>query len=204
MEPFSTVSGVAAPILMPNVDTDSIIPKQFLQGIDRNGLRDGFLHDLRFDQAGQPRPEFILNRQPWSTASVLVVGPNFGCGSSREHAVWAMQQFGIRALIGTSYGSIFRGNCFRNGVLAISLADALAMEIGKQVSSAANSRLLIDLHAQTVSVESTGRTISFEIELLHKHALESGEDAVTSTMRRTEEIRAFESSHHHKNPWLVR
>jgi 3-isopropylmalate/(R)-2-methylmalate dehydratase small subunit len=203
MEPFSTVSGIAAPILTSNVDTDSIIPKQFLKGIDREGLRDGFLHDLRFDAEGRARPEFILNREPWSAATVLIVGPNFGCGSSREHAVWAMQQFGIRALIGTTYGSIFRDNCLRNGVLAISLADALVMDIGQQAGQPVSSRLRIELQLQTVTVEHTGQRIEFEIEALHKQALESGEDAVASTMRRADEIRRFEASHHQWNPWLV-
>lgn len=204
MEAFNTMSGIAAPLLTPNVDTDAIIPKQFLKGIDREGLRDGFLHDLRFDAEGRARPEFILNREPWSAATILIVGPNFGCGSSREHAVWAMQQFGIRALIGTTYGSIFRDNCLRNGVLAISLADALVSEMGQRVSQSANSRLLIDLQAQTVTIEGSGQTIGFEIESLHKQALESGEDAVAATMRRADEIRRFETSHHQRNPWLAR
>jgi 3-isopropylmalate/(R)-2-methylmalate dehydratase small subunit len=204
MEPFKTISGIAAPLLTPNVDTDAIIPKQFLKGIDRAGLRDGFLHDLRFDAEGRARAEFILNRAPWSAATVLIVGPNFGCGSSREHAVWAMQQFGIRALIGTTYGSIFRDNCLRNGVLAISLADALVMEIGQKAGQPASSRLCIELPLQTVTVEHTGQTVGFEIEALHKQALESGEDAVALTMRRADEIRRFETSHHQMNPWLAR
>ena len=204
MESFNTMSGIAAPILTPNVDTDAIIPKQFLKGINREGLRDGFLHDLRFDAEGRSRPEFILNREPWSAATVLIVGPNFGCGSSREHAVWAMRQFGIRALIGTTYGGIFRANCLRNGVLAISLADSLVSEMGQRVCQPANSRLLIDLQAQTVTIEHSGQTIGFEIEALHKQALESGEDAVASTMRRADEIRRFEASHHQWNPWLAR
>lgn len=203
MEPFNIVSGIAAPLLLPNLDTDVIIPKQFLKGLDRSGLRDGFLFDLRFEAVGRPRPEFILNQAAWSDARFLIVGPNFGCGSSREHAVWAMQQVGIRALIGTSYGSIFRDSCLRNGVLAISLSDSQVEELGRQVSQPTENRLTIDLRYQTVTSEHSGWEIRFEIEPLLKHALETGLDAVASTMQLTDQIRHFEISHHEKNPWFT-
>src|SRR5690606_24743841 len=121
MQPFTTVSGVAAPFLAANVDTDVIMPKQFLKGIDRNGLDRGVFFDLRFLQDGNLNPEFVLNQAPWSQSSFLVVGPNFGCGSSREHAVWGLKQLGIRAIIGTSFAGIFFDNCQRNGVLLIQL-----------------------------------------------------------------------------------
>lgn len=203
MEPFNTVSGVAAPLLLPNLDTDVIIPKQFLKGIDRSGLRDGFLFDLRFEAVGRPRADFILNQPAWSDARFLIVGPNFGCGSSREHAVWAMQQIGIRALIGSSYGSIFRDNCLRNGVLAISLSDPQIEELGRQMSRPTENRLTIDLPSQTVTVEHSGRQINFEIEPLRKHALETGLDTVALTMLLSDEIRCFERSHYETNPWFA-
>lgn len=203
MEPFNIVSGVAAPLLLPNLDTDVIIPKQFLKGIDRSGLSDGFLFDLRFEAVGRPRAEFILNQPAWSDARFLIVGPNFGCGSSREHAVWAMQQVGIRALIGSSYGSIFRDNCLRNGVLAISLSDSQIEELGRQTSRPTENRLTIDLPSQTVTIEHSGRQISFEIEPLRKHALETGLDTVALTMLLADRIRCFEISHHESNPWFA-
>jgi 3-isopropylmalate/(R)-2-methylmalate dehydratase small subunit len=121
MERFSIVTGIAAPLPSANINTDVIMPKQFLKGIDRSGLRDGTFHDLRFDANGAERPEFILNRSRWRDAVFLVVGPNFGAGSSREHAVWGLRQLGIHALIGTSFAGIFFDNCARNGLLAISL-----------------------------------------------------------------------------------
>ena len=122
MQPFNTVSGSAAPLLASNIDTDVIMPKQFLKGIDRKGLDRGLFFDLRFLESGEPNPEFILNQPPWNNSAFLVVGPNFGCGSSREHAVWGLKQVGVRALIGTSFAGIFYDNCQRNGVLAIQLS----------------------------------------------------------------------------------
>lgn len=115
---ITSVCGSAAALSLPNVDTDQIMPKQFLKGIDREGLSEGFLHDMRFDASGQRRAEFMLNQAPWTEARFLITGPNFGCGSSREHAVWGMRQLGIRCVIGTSFGGIFSDNCLRNGVLA--------------------------------------------------------------------------------------
>ena len=202
-EPFQVVSGVAAALLMPNIDTDTIIPKQFLKGIDRSGLRDGFLFDLRFNAFGKPRSEFILNRPEWAEARFLIVGPNFGCGSSREHAVWALQQLGVRALIGTSYGSIFRDNCLRNGVLAVSLHEHEVAELAEQAGHPSENWLTIDLPAQTVTPRHSGRSIRFDIESLPKRALETGSDAVSSTMRLADKIRSFEVEHHAAFPWLA-
>src|SRR4051812_43880753 len=119
IQPFTVVSGIAAPLPRANIDTDQIMPKQFLRGIDRSGLADGFLHDLRFSAPSNKREDFVLNQSPWDHATFLIVGPNFGCGSSREHAVWGMMQLGIRAVIGTQFGGIFYDNCLRNGVPAI-------------------------------------------------------------------------------------
>ena len=119
-----TIAGVAAALPLPNVDTDQIMPKQFLKGIDRKGLSKGFLHDMRFDAAGQARTDFVLNQAPWASARFLITGPNFGCGSSREHAVWGLREMGIRCVLGTSFGGIFSDNCIRNGVPALVLPAA--------------------------------------------------------------------------------
>jgi 3-isopropylmalate/(R)-2-methylmalate dehydratase small subunit len=203
MEPFSTVTGAAAPLLLPNVDTDAIMPKQFLKGIDRSGLRDGFLFDLRFFPDGAARPEFILNRLPWSDARFLVVGPNFGCGSSREHAVWGMRQFGIRAVIGTTYGGIFQDNCARNGVLTISLPPDEVESLGRQAGEANANCLTVDLASQTVTIAATGWAIRFEIDALTKNALVQGLDAVAATLQDADRIRSFEDAYFAARPWLV-
>jgi 3-isopropylmalate/(R)-2-methylmalate dehydratase small subunit len=203
MEPFHTVTGVAAPLLLPNIDTDAIMPKQFLKGIDRSGLRDGFLFDLRFCADGAPRVEFVLNRPPWADAKFLVVGPNFGCGSSREHAVWGMRQFGIRALIGTTYGGIFQDNCARNGVLTISLPPDEVEALGRQAGQANANRLTIDLPSQTVTIASTGRSMRFHIDALTRNALIQGLDAVAATLQNADRIRDFERAYFFARPWLV-
>jgi len=203
MEPFNTLAGVAAPLLLPNVDTDAIMPKQFLKGIDRSGLRDGFLFDLRCFADGTPRPEFVLNQPPWEDAYFLVVGPNFGCGSSREHAVWGMRQFGIRAVIGTTYGGIFQDNCARNGVLTISLPPDEVEALGRQAGEANASCLTVDLPSQTVTIAATGRSIRFEIDALTKNALMQGLDGVAVTLQNADKIRDFESAYFLARPWLV-
>jgi 3-isopropylmalate/(R)-2-methylmalate dehydratase small subunit len=203
MEPFNTVIGVAAPLLLPNVDTDAIMPKQFLKGIDRTGLRAGFLYDLRCFPDGAPRPEFVLNQAPWADASFLVVGPNFGCGSSREHAVWGMRQFGIRAVIGTTYGGIFQDNCARNGVLTISLSPDEVEVLGRQASDPQANHLTVDLPSQSVTMVATGRSMHFDIDTLTKNALTQGLDAVAATLQDANTIRDFERSYLQSRPWLA-
>ncbi|QSL92755.1 3-isopropylmalate dehydratase small subunit [Ectopseudomonas toyotomiensis] len=202
MQPFTIVSGVAAPLLAANVDTDVIMPKQFLKGIDRKGLDRGVFYDLRRLPDGSSNPDFVLNQPPWLQASFLVVGPNFGCGSSREHAVWGLQQLGIRALIGSSFAGIFHDNCQRNGVLLIQLSEAQVLDIGNQIAHPEYARITIDLPQQNVLL-SDGRTVHFEIEGLRKIALLQGLDAIGSTLQRGSQIRAFEIRHHLDNPWLV-
>lgn len=202
MQPFITVSGIAAPMLAANVDTDVIMPKQFLKGIDRDGLDQGVFFDLRFLADGSLNPEFVLNKAPWSSASFLVVGPNFGCGSSREHAVWGLKQLGVRALIGTSFAGIFFDNCQRNGVLLIQLRATVLQEIGRFVGDADNTEITIDLSAQQI-VLGNGQRIAFEIDPLRKEALLQGLDAIGSTLQRTDQIRDFETRHHRSNPWLA-
>ncbi|MCL8385610.1 3-isopropylmalate dehydratase small subunit [Xanthobacter aminoxidans] len=203
MLPFVTVEGAAAPFLLPNVDTDVIMPKTFLKGIDRAGLDRGVFNLLRFRADGAPEPEFILNRPGYEGARFLVVGPNFGCGSSREHAVWGLAQLGIRALIGTSFAGIFDDNCRNNGLLTISLDPAVVARIAVVVARPETSRLRIDLPAERVTIVATGEEILFEIEPLRKEPLLRGLDAVGTTLAEADSIRAFEARHRAENPWLA-
>jgi 3-isopropylmalate/(R)-2-methylmalate dehydratase small subunit len=201
LQPFTQVSGLAAPFLAANVDTDVIMPKQFLKGIDRTGLDRGVFFDLRFLSDGTHNPEFVLNQPAWQGANFLVVGPNFGCGSSREHAVWGLQQLGIRALIGSSFAGIFYDNCQRNGVLLITLEEAQASRIGRLVGKPETARISIDLEAQHIGL-ADGSVIDFQIDTLRKTALLLGLDAIGSTLQRREQIKAFEREHLANNPWL--
>lgn len=202
MQPFTLVSGKAAALPAANIDTDVIMPKQFLKGIDRNGLDRGLFFDLRFLADGRPNPAFILNHPQWQGACFLVVGPNFGCGSSREHAVWGLRQLGIRALIGSSFAGIFHDNCQRNGVLTISLPVPQVNELSRRVSQAEHNHLDIDLASQTIAL-SDGRALAFDIDPLRKQALLLGLDAIGSTLQRAERIRQFERDHLQANPWLA-
>lgn len=202
LQPFTQVSGQAAPLLAANVDTDVIMPKQFLKGIDRQGLDRGLFFDLRFLADGTPNPEFVLNQPAWQGASFLVVGANFGCGSSREHAVWGLQQMGIRALIGSRFAGIFYDNCQRNGVLLITLDEAQVQRIGRLVSQPETAQISVDLEAQQIRL-ADGEVIDFQIDGLRKNALLLGLDAIGSTLQRREQIEAFEREHLAANPWLT-
>lgn len=202
MQPFTTVTGPAAALPAANTDTDVIMPKQFLKGIDRNGLDHGTLHGLRFDKAGAPRPEFMLNQREWADARFLVVGPNFGCGSSREHAVWGLLQLGIRAIIGTTFAGIFNDNAANNGLLLITLEPEQVSALSECAADPAGNRLTIDLPAQTITA-ADGTQVAFEISPLRKDALVRGLDAIGSTLDHAQAIRAFEVQHHTAQPWLV-
>ncbi|QKG69548.1 3-isopropylmalate dehydratase small subunit [Pseudomonas sp. B14-6] len=201
LQPFTQVTGQAAPMLAANIDTDVIMPKQFLKGIDRAGLDRGLFFDLRFLPDGSPNPEFVLNQPAWQGARFMVVGPNFGCGSSREHAVWGLRQMGIRALIGSSFAGIFYDNCQRNGVLLITLDEAVSQRLGYVVSQPDSALINVDLEAQEIRLHD-GKVISFEIDTLRKTALLLGLDAIGSTLQRSEQIKAFERNHLAANPWL--
>jgi 3-isopropylmalate/(R)-2-methylmalate dehydratase small subunit len=201
LQPFTQVTGKAAPMLAANIDTDVIMPKQFLKGIDRAGLDRGLFFDLRFLPDGSPNPEFVLNKPAWQGASFMVVGPNFGCGSSREHAVWGLKQMGIRALIGSSFAGIFYDNCQRNGVLLITLEEAVLQRLGQVVSTPDSALINVDLDAQEIRLHG-GQVIPFEIDTLRKTALLLGLDAIGSTLQRSEQIKAFERNHLAANPWL--
>ncbi|MEO6680249.1 MAG: 3-isopropylmalate dehydratase small subunit [Pseudomonas sp.] len=200
-QPFTHVSGKTAPMLAANIDTDVIMPKQFLKGIDRAGLDRGLFFDLRFLADGSLNPEFVLNQPAWQGASFMVVGPNFGCGSSREHAVWGLKQMGIRALIGSSFAGIFYDNCQRNGVLLITLDEPVLQRLGQVVSQPERAQIDVDLEAQQIRLND-GQVIPFEIDTLRKTALLLGLDAIGSTLQRAEQIKAFERQHLAENPWL--
>jgi 3-isopropylmalate/(R)-2-methylmalate dehydratase small subunit len=201
LQPFTLVTGKAAPMLAANIDTDVIMPKQFLKGIDRSGLDRGLFFDLRFLPSGEPNPDFVLNQPAWQGASFMVVGPNFGCGSSREHAVWGLKQMGIRALIGSSFAGIFYDNCQRNGVLLITLDEAVLQRLGKTVSQADQAQISVDLEAQAIRL-ADGEVLPFQIDTLRKTALLLGLDAIGSTLQRREEIKVFERQHLAASPWL--
>ena len=201
MQPFDTVSGSAAPFLASNIDTDVIMPKQFLKGIDRKGLDRGLFFDLRFLESGAPNPDFILNQPAWRDATFLVTGPNFGCGSSREHAVWGLKQMGIRALIGTSFAGIFYDNCQRNGVLAIQVCEAQLKQIAGVISDAQTAKICVNLPDQIIEL-ANGTVIPFEIDQLRKQSLLLGLDAIGATLQMAEQIRTFEARHLAQNPWL--
>ncbi len=201
MTPFDCVTGAAAPMMAPNVDTDVIMPKLFLKGVDRSGLGEGAFNLLRFS-AGRPNPEFILNREGYRDACFLVVGPNFGCGSSREHAVWGLQQLGIRALIGTSFAGIFNDNCANNGLLTVSLDAAVVNELVAIVNDPANNELAVDLARQSIRFDRGHRTVAFDIEPAKKEALLMGRDFIGSTLAFADDIRAFEVRHRATNPWM--
>jgi 3-isopropylmalate/(R)-2-methylmalate dehydratase small subunit len=203
MEPFKTLTGVAAALPMANLDTDQIMPKQFLRGVDReSGLGVGFLHDLRFSAPGQFRPDFVLNRAPWNQARVLVTGPNYGCGSSREHAVWGMRQLGLRCVIGSSFGGIFADNCARNGVPAITLPVAEVERLMALAGDPAKCEFTVDLESQAIVTPADGRTLPFDFDPLRRHMLLKGLDAVGVTMEMADDIRRFEADYFRAAPWL--
>ncbi|RJT46778.1 3-isopropylmalate dehydratase small subunit [Rahnella woolbedingensis] len=202
MQAFNVLTGVAAPLPAANVDTDVIMPKQFLKGIDRSGLEGGVFFDLRFLADGSPDPAFILNEPEWQNAKFLLVGPNFGCGSSREHAVWGLKQLGIRALIGTTFAGIFFDNCQRNGVLTVQLSPEQWAQVAQAVTRADNNEITVDLPQQKIILHHD-KVIDFTIDELSKLSLLNGLDAVGNTLRYSDDIRQFQRSHLANNPWLA-
>ncbi len=197
MEPFTRLSANAAALPAANIDTDVIMPKQFLKRIDRAGLARGLFHDLRFDAGGVPRPEFALNRA--ADIGALLTGPNFGCGSSREHAVWGLLQFGIRAVIGTSFAGIFADNALNNGLLLIRLAPEVLEPLLRKAEDRP-APVTIDLEEQRITME--GIDIGFAIEPAAKSALLLGLDRIGTTLLEADRIRAFERDYLAARPWL--
>ncbi len=203
MQAFTSITGVAAALPRANLDTDQIMPKQFLRGVDRTGLSSGLLFDLRFDAPGQPKPDFVLNRTPWNQAVVLIAGPNFGCGSSREHAVWGLRELGIRCVIAASFGGIFGDNCSRNGVPPITLPAAEVDRLMALASDPARCELTVDLVSQTISTPADGQRLRFEFDPLRRHMLIEGLDAVGVTLAHADAIARFERKHLEQHPWLA-
>ena len=200
---ITSLSGTACALPLPHVDTDQIMPKQFLKGIDRQGLAKGFLHDMRFDALGQKRSDFVMNQAPWTEAKFLITGPNFGCGSSREHAVWGMRELGIRCVLGTSFGGIFSDNCMRNGVPALVLP---AFEVDRLMALAQDPQrcqMAMDLAAQTLDTPADGQTLRFDIDPLNQEMLLRGLDAVGMSLTHAPVIHAFEALYLQANPWVV-
>ncbi|RFU48574.1 3-isopropylmalate dehydratase small subunit [Paraburkholderia sp. DHOC27] len=201
MPDFSRIEGVAAPLPIANLDTDQIMPKQFLLGIDKSGLADGLLYDLRFAPDGTPRQDFVLNTPAWAQTRMLVGGPNFGCGSSREHAVWGLQQFGIAAVLAPSYGEIFFYNAINNRLLPIVLTPEQIAALSTEVAVPATNRLMIDVVEQVVRTASN-QTYAFAIEARHKQMYLDGLDVLGASLRLSPEIDAFEQRHWASNPWV--
>ncbi|QYM91671.1 3-isopropylmalate dehydratase small subunit [Dickeya zeae] len=199
MDAFKKISGLAAPMLAANIDTDVIMPKQFLKGIDRQGLDKGLFYDLRFNADGSENPNFILNTPEWKGSKFLVTGPNFGCGSSREHAVWGMKQLGIRALIGTSFAGIFNDNCLRNGVLTITLSEEQMSRLSGLISQPGTNAISIDLENQVISTNQ--EDFAFKVDELKKEMLVKGLDAIGLTLSFKDEIIQFENEYYSENPW---
>ena len=201
MEPFRTLTGVAAPLRMINVDTDRIIPKQFLKTIRRTGLGAHLFNDLRYTPDGAEISDFVLNREPWRRARILIAGDNFGCGSSREHAPWALLDFGIRCVIAPSFADIFYNNCFKNGILPVSLPEAAVASLLEQAEAGDNARVTVDLENETVTAPD-GERIAFEIDPFRRRCLLEGLDDIGLTLRKAAAIDAFEAERRARQHWL--
>ena len=199
MQKFDKLTGVAAPLKVANVDTDMIIPKQFLKTIKRTGLGKHLFDEARYTDDGAERPDFVLNKEPYRKASILVAGENFGCGSSREHAPWALLDFGIRCVISTSYADIFYNNCFKNGILPVTLPREAVDYLMHDAEEGLD--ITIDLDKQKV-FGSNGKEFDFEIDAFRKHCLLSGLDDVGLTMEKAGEIDGFEKTQSAQQPWL--
>ncbi len=203
MEKFSKVTGVAAPLPMVNIDTDKIIPKQYLKTIARTGLAKGLFHELRTDAKGKNTGEFVLDRKPYDKARILVVGDNFGCGSSREHAPWALQDFGIKAVIGTSYADIFYNNSFKNGMLLVKLKPEQVNTLMEVARDTENPEITVDLENQKVFAPN-GVEFDFDIDPFLKQCLLEGLDDIGLTLQKDGEIGSFEKEQSVGQPWLYR
>lgn len=201
MEKFTKLTGVAAPMPLVNIDTDMIIPKQFLKTIQRVGLGVNAFAEMRYDNDGKEREDFVLNKPAYRKAEILVAGDNFGCGSSREHAPWALLDFGIRCVISTSFADIFYNNCFKNGILPIRVSPEELEKLMDDADRGANATLSVDLEKQEITGPDGG-VISFEIDAFRKHCLLNGLDDIGLTMQKTGKVDDFESKQQLSQPWL--
>jgi 3-isopropylmalate/(R)-2-methylmalate dehydratase small subunit len=201
MQKFTTLRGVAAPLPMINVDTDMIIPKQFLKTIKRTGLGKSLFDELRYEMDGKEKPEFVLNKPAYRKAQILVTGENFGCGSSREHAPWALLDFGIRCVIAASFADIFYNNCFKNGILPIKLPQSDVDLLMDDAKRGANAILNIDLEKQEITGPDGGR-VHFDIDPFRKHCLLIGLDDIGLTLEKAPSIDSFETRDRQARPWM--
>ena len=200
MDKFTKLTGVAAPLPLINVDTDMIIPKQFLKTIERSGLGKNLFDEMRYDTAGNEIPDFVLNKPAYRQARILVAGENFGCGSSREHAPWALLDFGIRCVIAPSFADIFYNNCFKNGILPIALPQEEVDKLMDDAERGANAIVSIDLETQVITGPDGG-SIAFEVDPFRKHCLLNGLDDIGLTMEKAAAIDAFEAKLQAAQPW---
>ena len=203
MNPVKIISGIAAPLLRINVDTDAIIPSREIKAVSKKGLSEGLFSEWRYTSISDRKPndEFVLNREPYNRSAILLTGDNFGCGSSREHAVWALQEWGIKALIGTTFGSIFYGNCIRNGLLPIKLSSNDIQRLIEHVEQdPVSNQILIDL--ETLSIKFGSSEIVFDFDKKYQTLLLEGLDEIQQTLKLDNEISSFEEKHLERNPWL--
>lgn len=201
MEKFKNLTAVAAPLPNINIDTDKIIPKQYLKTIQRTGLGKGLFSELRYNDDGSENKEFVLNKSQYRNAKILVAGDNFGCGSSREHAPWALLDYGIKVVISTSFADIFYNNCFKNGMLPIVLDEKEVSLLMEETERGSNATLTVDLESQEITT-SDGNVINFKIDKFLKHCLLNGLDDIALTLEKDTEIKSFEDDVKSQRPWL--
>lgn len=200
MEKFTTLTGVAAPLPIINIDTDMIIPKQYLKTIKRTGLGTALFAEMRYNEDGSENADFVLNNPAYREAKILVAGDNFGCGSSREHAPWALLDFGIRCVIATSFADIFYNNCFKNGILPIRVSEEEIKKLMEDAERGANATMTVDLETQEIKGPDGG-TIAFDVDAFRKHCLLNGLDDIGLTMEKVDTITAFEGKTQESRPW---
>ena len=201
MQSFTTLTGVAVPLPLANIDTDKIIPARFLKTIKRTGLGRNLFDTLRYDGDGRERPEFVLNLPQYRSAEILVAHENFGCGSSREHAPWALLDFGIRCVIAPSFADIFHANCFKNGILPIVMPREVCDALMEDAKLGGNARLTVDLERQVV-VRPSGEEVPFAVDAFRKHLLLNGLDDIGQTLQRAPAIDAYEAREREQSPWM--
>ena len=201
MEKFSRITSVAAPLPLINIDTDMIIPKQFLKTIKRSGLGKNLFDEMRYDENGNELENFVLNKTAYRDAKILIAGDNFGCGSSREHAPWALLDFGIKVVISTSFADIFFNNCFKNGILPIKIETEKRNALMEDAENGSNAILAVDLVNQKIT-RPDGSILKFDVDPFRKHCLLNGLDDIELTMKNIEKIRDFEETYSTKSPWL--
>ena len=201
MEKFEKLTAIAAPMPLINIDTDMIIPKQFLKTIKRSGLGVSAFHEMRYNLDGSENPDFVLNHEAYKGVNILVAGDNFGCGSSREHAPWALLDFGIRCVISTSFADIFYNNCFKNGILPVVVTEDELQLLMKDAEKGSNARMVVDLENQQIET-SDGEVIAFDVDQHRKHCLINGLDDIGLSMEKITSIDAFEAQMAQRAPWV--